>query len=212
MGSEMCIRDRGDSDTATVTVSIEQVVVDPPAAVDDLISVAAGGASAIDVLANDTYSTDVIAIEVVTQPSIGSVSVNPETAGLTYSSGHMASVGTVTEFTYVIEDAAGQRSNPATVTLTLVPGMMVHTHHEMIPNPVYGTNVRVAEACKGVAQGCDWSSASTWVTGAVPDGDSRVIVDGHVRIQDLNALARSIGIYPEGKLAFAANDLSLIHI
>ena len=46
----------------------------------------------------------------------------------------------------------------------------------------------------------------TWTTGSVPDGDSLVIVDGHVQIQDLNALAHSVGIYPDGKLSFAANE------
>ena len=56
-----------------------------------------------------------------------------------------------------------------------------------------------------MAQGCDWSSPTTWVTGSVPDGDARVVVDGHVQIRDLNAQARSVGIYPEGKLTFAAN-------
>ena len=97
----------------------------------------------------------------------------------------MVALSTVDQFSYTVENELGEVSNPATVTVTFDLGAVIHTHHEMIPNPVYGTDVRVAEACKDVAQGCDWSSPTTWVTGSVPDGDARVVVDGHVQIRDL---------------------------
>ena len=203
----------GESGEASVTVTISPANIDntAPLAVDDEVTVVAGEDTLIDVLSND--SDDGIPSDVLTviagpvEPSHGTISIDPVSGVITYSSNPMmVSLDAVDQFSYIVEDESGLASNAATVTVTFDLGAVIHTHHEMIPNPVYGTNVRVAEACKGVAQGCDWSSASTWVTGAVPDGDSRVIVDGHVRIQDLNALARSIGIYPEGKLAFAAND------
>ena len=203
----------GESGEASVTVTISpaNIANTAPLAVDDEVTVVAGEDTLIDVLSND--SDDGIPSDVLTviagpvEPSHGTISIDPVSGVITYSSNPMmVSLDAVDQFSYIVEDESGLASNAATVTVTFDLGAVIHTHHEMIPNPVYGTNVRVAEACKGVAQGCDWSSASTWVTGAVPDGDSRVIVDGHVRIQDLNALARSIGIYPEGKLAFAAND------
>ncbi|MEZ4510507.1 MAG: G8 domain-containing protein [Chloroflexota bacterium] len=85
------------------------------------------------------------------------------------------------------------------------PGPVVQTHHETIPNPVYGSAQRVVAGCKGVATPCAWEAASTWTTGAVPDGSSRVIVDGVVRIGGETAVSHSIGIYPGGQLSFAPN-------
>lgn len=87
------------------------------------------------------------------------------------------------------------------------PGPTVVTHHETIPNPVFGSLLRVAEPCKAVQTPCAWEVASTWRTGMVPDGDSRVIIDGFVQINQETALAQAVGIYPGGELRFnpAAN-------
>ncbi|MEZ4664491.1 MAG: G8 domain-containing protein [Caldilineaceae bacterium] len=82
------------------------------------------------------------------------------------------------------------------------PGPTVVTPHETIPNPVFGSALRVAEACKAVAEPCAWEAAATWTTGAPPDADSLVIVDGAVQINDANAVARSVGVYPGGQLYF----------
>ena len=83
------------------------------------------------------------------------------------------------------------------------PGATFTTHHETIPNPVYNSEFRVAASCKSVAQACDWNSPSTWQTNTVPDSNSRVIINGQVQIQNNNAVARSIVIYPGGKLSFS---------
>lgn len=87
------------------------------------------------------------------------------------------------------------------------PGSTVVTHHETIPNPVFGSLLRVAEQCKAVQTPCDWEANSTWTTGSPPDGDSRVIIDGFVQINQEDAIARAVGIYPGGELRFnpAAN-------
>lgn len=85
------------------------------------------------------------------------------------------------------------------------PGPVVQTHHETIPNPVFGSAQRVVAGCQGVATACAWEAASTWTTGTVPDGSSRVIVDGVVQIGGETAVSHSIGIYPGGQLSFSPN-------
>lgn len=82
------------------------------------------------------------------------------------------------------------------------PGPTVMTHHETIPNPVFGSTFRVASSCRDIAQPCAWEDPATWTTGTVPGFDTRVIVDGAVRINDLSAVARSVGVYPGGALSF----------
>jgi len=102
-------------------------------------------------------------------------------------------------------------SSPAS-TLTLLipspkegPGATIETHHESIPNPVFNSEFRVAASCKTASQACFWDNPSTWQSGTVPNDDTLVIVDGQVQIRDQNAIARSIGVYPGGKLTFATN-------
>lgn len=82
------------------------------------------------------------------------------------------------------------------------PGATVVTHHETIPNPVFGSTFRVAPACQRIKLACGWESAATWTAGAVPDANTRVIVDGAVRIDGATAVALSVGVYPEGRLSF----------
>jgi len=82
------------------------------------------------------------------------------------------------------------------------PGPTVVTHHETIPNPVYGSAQRVADQCRAVQTPCAWDEPATWSTGALPDSDSQVIVDGNVQINDESAIAYAVGIYPGGQLRF----------
>ena len=201
----------GGTDTATVTLTLVAPAV-APMAVDDSVLIAAGSPALIDVLSNDTAATGAIVAAGPLQPSHGSISIDPTTGVITYTAGHMATIGAVDQFSYTLENSLGLISNPATVTVTLVPGAMVHTHHEMVPNPVYNSDFRVADACRGVSQSCQWSDPATWLTSTVPDGSSLVIVDGHVQITDRNAQARSIGIYPGGKLTFAPNANTQLNV
>lgn len=87
------------------------------------------------------------------------------------------------------------------------PGPTVVTHHETIPNPVYASLLRVADQCKAVQTPCAWEANDTWSAGALPVGDSRVIIDGNVQINQESAIAHAVGIYPGGQLRFnpAAN-------
>jgi hypothetical protein len=84
------------------------------------------------------------------------------------------------------------------------PGATVVTHHETIPNPVFASTFRVAAACKSVLQPCAWEQPGTWTVAAVPGLNSRVIVDGDVRINGQTAAALSVGVYPGGTLSFSA--------
>ena len=101
------------------------------------------------------------------------------------------------------------------------PGPVIITHHESIPNPVYGSGFRVAPSCQNATQPCQWDDPDTWALQTVPNADSLVIIDGYVEIRDQNAEAKSVGVYPSGQLTFApdadtcletADLLSLIHI
>ncbi|HRW10272.1 MAG TPA: hypothetical protein P5121_34450, partial [Caldilineaceae bacterium] len=56
------------------------------------------------------------------------------------------------------------------------PGPTVVTHHETIPNPVFGSALRVADGCKAVVTPCAWAAASTWREGRVPDAADKVII------------------------------------
>ena len=49
----------------------------------------------------------------------------------------------------------------ATAAAQSEPGATVVTHHETIPNPVFGSSFRVAAACKQVLLPCDWGQPDT---------------------------------------------------
>jgi len=102
-------------------------------------------------------------------------------------------------------EAVSQIAFQQTAHAQTAPGRDIITHHETIPNPVFNSEFRVASGCRSVVQPCDWNDPNTWRSGRVPDPDTRVIVDGHVQIQDQRAIAQSIGVYPGGKLTFASN-------
>lgn len=91
------------------------------------------------------------------------------------------------------------------------PGPTVVTHHETIPNPVFGSLWRVADECKAVQTPCAWEADSTWTTGTRPDSDSRVIIDGFVQINSESALAYAVGIYPGGELRFNSAANTQLH-
>ncbi|HVL96204.1 MAG TPA: Ig-like domain-containing protein [Solirubrobacteraceae bacterium] len=99
--------------TATVTVTVG-CADDPPTAVDDTVTVAENaGASAIDVLANDTDADGgPKAIVSVTQPANGTVAITSAGSGLTYAP-DPAFCGTDT-FTYTLNGGS-----TATVTVTV---------------------------------------------------------------------------------------------
>lgn len=83
------------------------------------------------------------------------------------------------------------------------PGATVVTHHETIPNPVFGSSLRVAPACRYVVEPCAWEQPSTWTGAVVPGLGGRVIVDANVRIHTRTAAALAVGVYPGGTLSFS---------
>jgi len=211
--------DDGDlSNPATVTVTVI-AANGIPIAENDTATVSPGDSIAIAVLANDSDSDSVLSetatVEIVSEPANGSVTVQSDgtvlyTHVVNEHAHHTAGSDT---FSYKVIDVDNGESEPATVTVVIVqsgPGPLINTHHEMIPNPVHNSNFRVAAACRTSV--CFWDSPNTWVTGTTPDSDSLVIVDGQVRIRDLDAVARSIVVYPGGELSFATNSNTQLEV
>ena len=207
-----------ESNTATVTVTVI-AANGIPIAENDTATVSPGDSIAIAVLANDNDSDSVLSetatVEIVSEPANGSATVQSDgtvlyTHVVNEHAHHTAGSDT---FSYKVIDVDNGESAPATVTVVIVqsgPGPLINTHHEMIPNPVHNSNFRVAAACRTSV--CFWDSPNTWVTGTTPDSDSLVIVDGQVRIRDLDAVARSIVVYPGGELSFATNSNTQLEV
>lgn len=108
------------SNVATITITVNEPAVDnAPMAGNDVASVDAGNAVGINVLANDSddnglNATTVTVMDAATQ---GVTDVNAETGEITYTANANAT-GQDT-FTYTVQDAIGQTSNIATVTVSI---------------------------------------------------------------------------------------------
>ena len=117
------IRDQAGalSNTATVSLSIT-LVNQPPIAVADNATIAApGGQVEIDVAANDSDpdgGLNLGSVVIVRAPSNGTAVVLAS-GSIRYT--HNGSAATSDSFTYKIRDFAGELSNEATVTLTVLP-------------------------------------------------------------------------------------------
>ena len=108
------------SNTATVSLTVTPVD-DVPTATADSATVAEGGTTNVDLASNDVDpegALDPSSITIVSGPANGSLVVN---ADGTVDYTHDGSETTSDSFTYTIQDAAGQTSNTATVTLTVTP-------------------------------------------------------------------------------------------
>ena len=117
------IRDKAGalSNTATVSLSIT-LVNQPPIAVADNATIAApGGQVEIDVAANDSDpdgGLNLGSVVIVRAPSNGTALVLAS-GSIRYT--HNGSEATSDSFTYKIRDFAGELSNEATVTVTVLP-------------------------------------------------------------------------------------------
>ncbi|MGE0247706.1 MAG: beta strand repeat-containing protein, partial [Pyrinomonadaceae bacterium] len=112
----------GNGGTATATVNLTVTPVnDPPVANDDTFTVAEdSGATALDVLGNDSILPDTgetLAVTAVTQPAHGTVVINPDG---TVSYTPDANYNGADSFTYTISDGNGGTAT-ATVNLTVTP-------------------------------------------------------------------------------------------
>ena len=106
------------SGLATVSIAITPTN-DPPVAQNDSAIVQSGTPKIINLAANDSGSDDgldLTSIEIVSQPSQGTLSVN-NNGTVTYE--HNGSTNLQDSFTYRIRDIAGAQSNIATVQLTI---------------------------------------------------------------------------------------------
>ncbi|MEM1096402.1 MAG: Ig-like domain-containing protein, partial [Bacteroidota bacterium] len=108
------------SNAATVTVTVNALVIAAPVANDDEATTEEDTAVQIAVLANDTTEGTLDAGQVLigTAPSLGSALVDAQGV-VTYTPSPNVS-GTDT-FTYTVADTDGRRSNSATVTITIAP-------------------------------------------------------------------------------------------
>lgn len=111
------------SGAATVTLSIDNggSLSQPPLAVDDSVTVDQGDLVLIDVLANDSDpdgDLDPSSVVVVTGPSVGEVTVDPETGEIFYE--HDGTNTTVDSFGYQVSDSEGLVSGTATVSIGIV--------------------------------------------------------------------------------------------
>ena len=113
------VSDATDTDTATVVVTVTNTNDDPTAAADTATVPEDNGATAIDVLANDSFAPDTgetLTVTAVTQGTNGAVAITSGGSGLTYEP-DTDYVGGDT-FTYTISDGNGG-TDTATVTVTV---------------------------------------------------------------------------------------------
>jgi VCBS repeat-containing protein len=108
------------SASASLAPDCSTVPNQPPLALDDAAPVAQGGSVVIDVLANDSDADGTLipsSVRIETPPSSGTASVNPITGAISYSHGGVSSSDSLT---YTVADDDGARSNPATVSVTVL--------------------------------------------------------------------------------------------
>ncbi len=108
------------SSAATVTMTVDNVN-DPPVANGDSATLDEDASVVINMLANDTDVDDTLdttSVVVVSAPTNGSADVNPD-GSVTYTP--EANFNGIDSFTYEVNDAVGDTSNPATVSITIDP-------------------------------------------------------------------------------------------
>lgn len=108
------------SNTASVIITVVDVN-DPPIANDDTLEVEPSSSASVRVVNNDVDPDDGLdfaSLTVVTQPTEGTVVVDPLTGAIEYTHSGGA-YPAVDSFTYTIADVAGVVSNVATVNVTI---------------------------------------------------------------------------------------------
>ncbi len=110
------------SNEATVNLTVDPAN-DPPVAVADSASTDVNTAVDIDILGNDSDADGNLvpgSVAIMTQPSNGSVTVDPVTGQVTYTPD--AGYSGTDSFTYTVQDDDGNTSNTATVSLVVNDG------------------------------------------------------------------------------------------
>ena len=169
---------------------INQTIVNdiPPVAVDDTATVQVGSTVTTNVIANDTVGDtvlDPVSVVIATQPTQGSVAVNPTTGVITYTPS--ATTGTFT-YTYTVADMDGDVSNVATVTVTV--------------NPANATPPNVINDTASITQG-----VTSTVNVLANDSDSDGIDTGSVTVTTSSPASGPIGtVNANGSITFDATN------
>jgi hypothetical protein len=167
----------GDCDTATVTITVNEVN-DPPTAVDDSDSVDEDSSVTVDVLGNDSDPDDGLdasSVTVTSGPSNGSVSVNPD-GSIDYTPDPDFSGSD--SLTYEVCDLAGE-CDTATVDITINPVNDPPTADDDFANVDQDTPTDIdVQANDGDIDG---DTLTTQITSPPSNGSVSVNVDGSVR-------------------------------
>lgn len=157
-------------------------VNDPPSTTDDSSSTNEDNAVMVDVLANDADSDDAInaaSVNVASAPANGSTSVNTGTGVITYTPD--ADFNGSDSFTYTVQDATGDTSAAATVTITVnavndAPVAVADTVNTDVDTPV---TIDVAANDSDVDTG-DAVDTATLVIVTSPTNGSAVVNAGQI--------------------------------
>ena len=112
--------DNIDTTTTTLVTIIVTPVNDPPIASDDMVTVTEDTPTALPILANDIDVDDVLVPTMVTvtlPPTHGVITINSSDVTYIPDNNYFGP----DSFTYTVTDAAGAVSNPAQVTITVIP-------------------------------------------------------------------------------------------
>lgn len=103
-----------------------------PTANDDSDETVIGSSAITDVLANDSDldgTVDATTVAIVSQPSAGTLSINPTTGEISYS--HTGTVQIFDSYQYTVADDSGLASNTATVTINVgIPNQPPETNSD----------------------------------------------------------------------------------
>ena len=141
--------DNLQSNIATVTVSVLQVIT-PPVAVNDSYTISENTPKVLNILANDTDQNGTIvptSVVITTPPSHGTIGIDSTTGAVTYTptNGYLGA----DSFKYKVSDDAGAVSNIATVSLQVVPAPPI-ANDDTITTPE-NTPVTINELANDVA-------------------------------------------------------------
>lgn len=156
------------SAVGTVSVNIAPAVANNnPVALSDLATVARGQSVSVALTANDTDPGGALApasIVILAKPTAGSVSLNPATGTVVYR--HNNSAQDADLFTYSIADAAGLRSNPASVQISVSSA----NGAPVVNNPGSQTSARGTTVNLQITGSDPNGQALTWSASGLPQG------------------------------------------